>query len=78
MNDTVHSFNIQTSCSDVSSNERHAFSMLESLHSTVSLSLGQSAMQPPNTKAVIEQLVCHPLNTEAGTAKYNRPAAITD
>ena len=78
MNHTVDAFNIQTSCSNVSSNKSHAFSMLESLHSAVALSLGQTTVQSPNTEAVIEQFVVHPLNTKSGAAEYYRSATITN
>jgi len=69
VNYTIDTFNVNSSGSDIGSDECHAFSMLETSHCTITMALGQSAVKRFNRHPFKLHFVANTVYTVSSSTK---------
>ena len=78
VDDAVDAFYIDSPCSDIRCNKRHAFAMLKPLHGHITAALAQSPVKGFNCKAVVDKVITNSVNSSPGSAEHDCPTTFTD
>jgi hypothetical protein len=71
VNNTIHALNIDSSSCNIGGDKCHTFTMLESRHRRISLSLRQAAMQCFNGHTIVLHIIANSIDTVSGSAENN-------
>tara|TARA_B100001559_G_scaffold311843_1_gene308826 strand:- start:73 stop:732 length:660 start_codon:yes stop_codon:yes gene_type:complete len=78
MNHTIHACDVDATRCDICSDQRHALTMLEAFHGSVTTTLGQSAMEGLYRKTVISKIVTNSVDACSSSTEDNGSAALSN
>ena len=78
VDDTIHASHVNTTSSNICCNECHAFSVLETLHGSVTTALCQPTVERLNGHAVVGQIVANSVDSSTGAAEHNGSSTLAN
>ena len=78
MNHTIHACHVDATRSDISSDQRHALTVLETFHGSITTTLGQSTMEGLYCKAVIGKIVSDSVDACSSSTEDNGSTTLSN